>query len=402
MALAAPTRRALASLLAVALTALALPGAASAAGASLRIVGGSTTSLDDHPWQVWVTSSDARMICGGSILDANHVITAAHCVEGAGPLQVGYGGVSLSAIESAGAFTAVGDAEIDPRRNAFSDAYDSAVLTLATPIPVTAPAPNRAIEPATAAAVATAVGGGAAAGVSGWGSTSALGNAVNLLRAVTVPLVSDSACATHYPGAFVAAVMLCAGATGKDTCYGDSGGPLVILDGGVPKLAGLTSFGPEDSCGDVPGVYAEVSEAGTRSFILAAMGAPAEPEPPLTGDPPPVTPQGSGGPASIPSAPALDTRSPSARIRKVSCRRGLCTIALRATDASGIHRVGAKLTWTTRGRRRTRSLRAKARGAGNWTVKVRLRRGRYRLTMTAVDWAGNRRTVPPRSAFRVR
>ncbi len=56
-----------------------------------------------------------------------------------------------------------------------------------------------------------------------------------------------------------------------DTCQGDSGGPLALDTqpgaGKAPKLAGITSFG--FFCGVRPGVYTEVSEAGTTALLTS-------------------------------------------------------------------------------------------------------------------------------------
>src|SRR4051794_25828062 len=71
------------------LLALLAPGTAFAT-ATPRIVGGSTTTISRYPFQGALLSTDTstfpasnefqHQFCGGSILDATHVITAAHCV----------------------------------------------------------------------------------------------------------------------------------------------------------------------------------------------------------------------------------------------------------------------------------------------------------------------------------
>ena len=40
--------------------------------------------LDEFPWQISLRNLGSH-ICGGSIINENQVITAAHCVEGASP-----------------------------------------------------------------------------------------------------------------------------------------------------------------------------------------------------------------------------------------------------------------------------------------------------------------------------
>src|SRR5437764_11536682 len=52
-----------------------------------RIVGGTDTTIQDFPWQVGVDSTQPApgFFCGGVILDATHVLTAAHCARVDGP-----------------------------------------------------------------------------------------------------------------------------------------------------------------------------------------------------------------------------------------------------------------------------------------------------------------------------
>ena len=47
-------------------------------GGSPRVVGGSPATSTDAPWQALVLPDG--YLCGGAILDATHVVTAAHCV----------------------------------------------------------------------------------------------------------------------------------------------------------------------------------------------------------------------------------------------------------------------------------------------------------------------------------
>merc|ERR1712117_514875 len=50
-----------------------------------RIIGGEEAPAHEFPWQISLRNLGSH-ICGGSIINKNQVITAAHCVEGALPV----------------------------------------------------------------------------------------------------------------------------------------------------------------------------------------------------------------------------------------------------------------------------------------------------------------------------
>ena len=111
--------------------------------------------------------------------------------------------------------------------------------------------------------------------------------------------------------------------------------------------------------------------------------------------------------------PVRDTTRPRARVRSVSCRRGRCTIKVRATDVGGrVRSLTAKLTYrvrrcrTVEGRRRCRSVRRTKKlrprkTSGGFTITTRLKAGRYTVSAVAVDTSGNRSRTATRT-FRVR
>ncbi|MGV1006521.1 MAG: S1 family serine peptidase, partial [Candidatus Nanopelagicales bacterium] len=58
-----------------------------------RIVGGEDASIEDAPWQVSLQYSDTTPpylahYCGGSIVSAEWIVTAAHCVEDVNPADI--------------------------------------------------------------------------------------------------------------------------------------------------------------------------------------------------------------------------------------------------------------------------------------------------------------------------
>lgn len=294
---------------------VALAGAtvATAFGSGTRIVGGSSTTIEQAPWQVALIHDEAAVsfFCGGSLVAPNLVITAAHCVydEGIGLCTLGSfdnppsefsvyagrssrpdpgdpGAIGVSEIyyfvdDGSGRPVAVAQSAGDARPPTYdceTSEWDAVFLTLSAPAP--APAAPIAIAGANERQTWSA---GTRASISGWGTTSEGGDLSSTLRQAEVSIVSDADCGSPqaYGSAFFAETMVCAGVYpqgGRDSCQGDSGGPLVVpIAGGGARLVGDTSFG--DGCGrpNKPGVYGRIADdpmrSALRAGILAATGA---------------------------------------------------------------------------------------------------------------------------------
>ncbi|WP_354645081.1 S1 family peptidase [Kitasatospora camelliae] len=269
---------------AVALLALAaLPSplialsAAAPAEAQRRIVGGSNVSTRDHPWMVALGSrqqfGSARsgQFCGGALVSATKVVTAAHCFydEHTGR-RVDRPGLRAIADRDdlrgrEGKEVTVRDVWIDPAYSFRLNSRDVAVLTLAEPlagrtvIEMPAPGETGPYQPGTPATVF------------GWGDTRGDGSYSPTLRSVELPIIEDGVCAHAYPGGrespFDARTMVCAAAEkgGRDACQGDSGGPLVVEG----RLVGLVSWGTGCAEAVHPGVYTRMSAvaASVRSAL---------------------------------------------------------------------------------------------------------------------------------------
>ncbi len=214
-------------------------------GSAGAIVNG--TEAPTTPWQVSLQSGGEHF-CGGSILDANTIVTAAHCLEGETAEGMTIRAGVSEADDDSGQDRPVASFTNHPRY-AQDELGDIAIVKLVTPLDLGGAV--QAIAPATIAEISAAQN----ATVTGWGAVSEDGEGSNTLLEATVPLVDDASCNAQLDTDAVTEV--CAGGTGTDSCYGDSGGPLVIETPNGPRLAGITSWG--DECGgETPGVYAEV------------------------------------------------------------------------------------------------------------------------------------------------
>ncbi len=279
----------------------------SGALAKVSIVGGEAASIASFPFQVALYdpragSPAAGFFCGGVIIDATHVVTAAHCVTGAGQsesatdVEVLAGSTSLAASESTSVRDPVASSAFDSRYNPITSDYDIALLTLARPLwsGPTAPSIN-GVDPIAPLPLEPEVSSGAAnpnrtpaivALSSGWGDVNpAPGHLTSYptdLRSVHLPLVSDSLCEEQYATIEqpITPRMICAGGgrSRVDTCYGDSGGPLVV-DGDTPPhppsdyvLAGLVDFGNGCAQPGYAGVYTRIANSQIMGFLSSGIG----------------------------------------------------------------------------------------------------------------------------------
>jgi len=239
----------------------ALIAAPAAVAAPQPIVGGTTTTAATYPFVMQITDASQDQFCGGTLVSATKVVTAAHCMvdETASGVRVVGGRTFRNGTN--GTVSRVTKIWIHPGYSDTTTGDDVAVLTLATAMPYT-----------TASFVTSSQTGVYAAGTTariiGWGTTSSNGSSSNQLRTATVPTVSNSSCSSSYGSQYIASDMVCAGFTsgGTDTCQGDSGGPLMI--GGV--LAGITSWGDGCAAAGLPGIYTRLT---TYSSLVATQVA---------------------------------------------------------------------------------------------------------------------------------
>jgi hypothetical protein len=234
-----------------------------------RIINGTAIPITDAPWQVALLSTRLSMLqfCGGSIVNAQWVVTAAHCVwnqwflDSPDGLEILAGEARLTASPASVKVSAI---ITHPDYVPATYANDVALVKLAAPLPLNGttmaaiglPAQDPAIWPAR----------GTRAFISGWGNTSTTSNAYpsDLQGAFVDVLTSPTtaSCGEYAADEYFVAQMLCAGMVVNpitDTCQGDSGGPLAVEVAGRPTLAGITSWGQGCAEPGYPGVYTRVT-----------------------------------------------------------------------------------------------------------------------------------------------
>ena len=288
------------------LLAVAAPAAADAAP-SQRIVGGEPIDAGAMPFMAGLEialeregNDDPDALCGGSLIAARWVLTAAHCIAEA-PVDVENSYAVLGATDLDAATPDQryrwAEALYAPAYDAGTGGSDVGLVRLSRPAPfeqlrLLRPADGRIYTPGTTAVTA------------GWGYTEDPldGGAisVNQLRKVDLAIVSDADCERSFadagqPGLLEFATEICAIAPDKDSCNGDSGGPLFVFDQGLPALVGAVSFGigsgsilrPNRSCNEgPPGVYAKVAADPLNQFVrshVPQVEIDARPSAPLPG-----------------------------------------------------------------------------------------------------------------------
>lgn len=272
----------------MAAVALALPAGALASTEAPRIVGGSPASLTQFPWQVFLSMSNPDEVCGGSILNATHVLTAAHCTDPEGTtvprppadIEVLAGDNNVSGyfegkpLPSGAQLVAVSSLRVHPYYNAVTLSDDVAVLTLAKPLSF-----SSSVRPI--ALATTSPSPGTTASVSGYGqeedTAQANGSQNGSFNWTTQTLLSDdsSPCASTEPNS---AVMLCAYSPTSAACFGDSGGALVA--GNPAVVIGVVSHEASAGvCTASPSVYANVTAPEIRDFIDGSSAPPVAPRP---------------------------------------------------------------------------------------------------------------------------
>ncbi|XP_053147740.1 transmembrane protease serine 12-like isoform X2 [Hemicordylus capensis] len=239
-----------------------------------RIVGGHDAQLGAWPWQISLQAFDFSMgyhhICGGSLINNNTVLTAAHCVmERLDPYfwRVVIAVKNLYRHKPPTVVSRIRSIIMHSNFNRSSLENDIALLRLMSYIPY-----NDYIQPACLPKASLAVTDENPCYISGWGAIILGGLHKHILQEAQVDIFPLDICnqADWYAG-FITQNMVCAGTESGiiGGCQGDSGGPLMCYFPNVTKyyVLGVTSFVSSEGCSTPkrPTVY--IGTANYRDWI---------------------------------------------------------------------------------------------------------------------------------------
>ncbi|XP_050738548.1 chymotrypsin BII-like [Eriocheir sinensis] len=213
-----------------------------------RIVGGFEAAPHSWPHQVALFIDDT-FFCGGSLISNEWVLTAAHCMDGAGFVEVVMGAHNISKAEPSQITQHSVDFFTHENWNDRKLINDIALIRL--PSAVTFNSHISAVS-----LPSYDIGANEMVVATGWGQPSNdAGSISSVIRQVQLFTISNHDCGAAY-FSFIGPNIVCIdGSNNKGTCNGDSGGPL----GKDGEIHGITSFGSSLGCtGGYPDAFTRV------------------------------------------------------------------------------------------------------------------------------------------------
>ncbi|XP_078467669.1 chymotrypsin-like elastase family member 2A [Lampetra planeri] len=228
-----------------------------------RVVNGVDARPNSWPWQIslqYLSSGSWYHTCGGTLIDPQWVLTAAHCISSR-TYRVGLGKHLLSVQDEGSLFSDVSTILVHSgwNGNNVAGGNDIALIRLAQPV-----TPSDKIQPSCLPPAGLLLPHDYPCYITGWGRVVTGGDLPDALQQANLPVVDYETCSKPEWWWFnIRETMVCAGGDGYDSgCNGDSGGPLNCMNAeGQWEVHGITSFVSGFGCNYIskPTVFTRVS-----------------------------------------------------------------------------------------------------------------------------------------------
>ncbi|XP_066192891.1 cathepsin G-like [Sylvia atricapilla] len=218
-----------------------------------RIIGGWEVKRHSRPYMAYLIIENGveTSFCGGFLIRPDAVLSAAHCVDIKGKLNITVilGAHNVHGRERSQQKIRVTQWVIHPKYSREDDNNDIVLLKLKPKARI-----NRNVQFISIPRSNEYVRIGTKCKVAGWGLTSETGNRTNVMREVELKVQNGTICQKTFQN-YQRQSMICVGddSSNKASYLGDSGGPLVCKQ----KAHGIVSYGPEDKL--FPEVYTRIS-----------------------------------------------------------------------------------------------------------------------------------------------
>ncbi|XP_037936060.1 brachyurin [Teleopsis dalmanni] len=214
-----------------------------------RIISGTPAALGQLPWQVILKRDEMDdLLCGGSIIANNWVLTAAHCTYGLSSIYLIFGTILLD--DSKAVSMTSTSMYIHDNYSSATLNNDVSLIQLPQPLQFSNTIQPIALVPSTMASESFI---GTVAIIAGFGlvDDEYMDFSQTLLYA-RVDIINNNECLSIFGADVVVKSTLCAkGDNGSNMsiCSGDSGGPLIARDAnGNYMQIGINSFVAQDMC----------------------------------------------------------------------------------------------------------------------------------------------------------